>query len=391
MTSPSTIEKNIFAGNLIANCLNLGLPFALYRLPGQKNFQFVISENSNEIRKKIDFEECTSGFVIAPFGEELPYFFEAKQIISFSGDQISSELIPDFAARNLMGETPIESGFRYFPVAENVQEKQEYLAKIESVIQKIKGGESHKVVISRKKHLGQLVEKNYFKAFQTLSESYPSAFVSITYIPWRNQLWIGASPEILVTQNQKGIFKTVALAGTQSAFDANGNEISPIEALWSHKEIEEQALVSRYIINCLKKIRVREYQEYGPKTVKAGNLLHLCSTYSIDSKEINFSNLSSVMLDLLHPTSAVCGIPKEPSLQIIRDTENYDREFYSGYLGPVNIDNESHVFVNLRSMKIENNEIYAFAGGGITEDSVPEKEWNETEIKLKTIQKSFDF
>jgi isochorismate synthase len=41
-------------------------------------------------------------------------------------------------------------------------------------------------------------------------------------------------------------------------------------------------------------------------------------------------------------------------------------------------------------MLIENMDVYAFAGGGITEDSVPEKEWNETEIKLKTIQKSFD-
>jgi isochorismate synthase len=118
-------------------------------------------------------------------------------------------------------------------------------------------------------------------------------------------------------------------------------------------------------------------------------LLHLNTSYTIDTKEINFGNLSSVMLDLLHPTPAVCGMPKEAAESIIEKIEEYDREFYSGYLGPVNIDNNSHLFVNIRTMKIENQQVYAFAGGGITEDSDPEKEWNETEIKLQTILKSF--
>jgi isochorismate synthase len=208
-------------------------------------------------------------------------------------------------------------------------------------------------------------------------------------VPWKNQIWLGASPEILVSQDENGMFKTVSLAGTQSAFDKDGNEVRPIDALWSHKEIEEQAFVGRYIINCLKKIRVREFLEEGPKTIKAGNLLHLNTSYTIDTKEINFGNLSSIMLDLLHPTPAVCGMPKEAAEDILGRIEDYNREFYSGYLGPVNIQNRSQLFVNIRTMKIENGQAFAFAGGGITEDSDPEKEWNETEIKLQTILKSF--
>jgi isochorismate synthase len=82
-------------------------------------------------------------------------------------------------------------------------------------------------------------------------------------------------------------------------------------------------------------------------------------------------------------------MPKESAEGIIERIEDYDREFYSGYLGPVNIQNRSQLFVNIRTMKIENGQVYAFAGGGITEDSDPEKEWNETEIKLQTILKSF--
>jgi isochorismate synthase len=82
-------------------------------------------------------------------------------------------------------------------------------------------------------------------------------------------------------------------------------------------------------------------------------------------------------------------MPKDAAEGILERIEDYNREFYSGYLGPVNIQNRSQLFVNIRTMKIENGQAFAFAGGGITEDSDPEKEWNETEIKLQTILKSF--
>jgi isochorismate synthase len=185
--------------------------------------------------------------------------------------------------------------------------------------------------------------------------------------------------------DKEGVFRTVALAGTQSVFDAVGQPIPPKQAPWTQKEIEEQALVGRYIISCFKKIRVREYVEEGPKTVVAGSLMHLCSDYTVDTKAINFPELGTVMLELLHPTSAVCGMPKMAALEFIQNHETYDREFYSGFLGPVNVENETNLFVNLRCMKIQNGTATLYAGGGITEDSVPEKEWQETELKCQTM------
>ena len=75
------------------------------------------------------------------------------------------------------------------------------------------------------------------------------------------------------------------------------------------KDIEEQALVERYVISCFKKIRLREYDEHGPKTMIAGNVLHLKTEFEVDMVATNFPQLGSVMLNLLHPTSAVCGMP----------------------------------------------------------------------------------
>ena len=144
-------------------------------------------------------------------------------------------------------------------------------------------------------------------------------------------------------------------------------------------------MVSRYIINCFKKIRLREFEEHGPKTVVAGNLMHLKSDFAVDMKATNFPQLGSVMLRLLHPTSAVCGTPLETARKFLLEHEGYSREFYSGFLGPINMNEASHVFVNLRCMQLFADEAWLYAGAGVTADSIPEKEWEETEMKMNTL------
>ncbi len=198
---------------------------------------------------------------------------------------------------------------------------------------------------------------------------------------------MGASPEALVQQTAEGTFKTMSLAGTQKAKDENGELLPKYDIRWGQKEIEEQALVSRYIIECFKKIRLREYLETGPKTVLAGNLYHLRSDFEVDTNALNFPELSSVMLRLLHPTSAVCGVPKIPSLKFISEIEGYDRSFYSGFLGPVQVEGDTNLFVNLRTVRLKDGIATFYAGAGITEDSIPEREWEETELKCDTLLK----
>lgn len=386
--------KTISCSQLILICKEQSFPFAIYRLPLSDSGYFLISFNKNPEFKKIDFENCPPGFVMAPFDTEkqFPLFLSADYLCKITPDDqigLTEELIQNLNLE-INNSIPYPVDFSIQINKENQDiEKESYIEKVIQAKNAIQDGECKKIVLSRKIKLGKLKSENFYLGFKKLSNSYQSAFISLVSLPWKKQIWLGASPETLVHQNRKGIFTTVSLAGTQSAEDSLGKEIRTKEALWTQKEIEEQALVGRYIIDCLKKIRVREYIEEGPKTIKAGNLLHLGSTYSINTKEINFPNLSSTMLDLLHPTPAVCGIPKDPATTIIRKIENYDREFYSGYLGPINIDNDSHLFVNIRSMKIENHTVFAFSGGGITADSSPEKEWIETELKLRTIEKAF--
>ncbi|NBB22622.1 isochorismate synthase [Runella sp. CRIBMP] len=375
----------------------LGYAAALWRLPLQKDKHLIINFGTDIPKTKMMLEDLPPGFAVSPFlnleGEDA-LFIKADLHIRFdeTGEPVS-ETYPSTESssakeawenecRNVSLVTQNERNVSEFPTNSS---EEFHLQSVKEALKAIEAGEIQKVVLSRTKHVALPDSFSVTGIFERLCNKYPNAFVSLVYLPHLNQIWLGATPETLVSVDRQGIFRTVALAGTQSAFDESGQMIPPKQAPWTQKEIEEQALVSRYIISCFKKIRVREYLEEGPKTAVAGNLMHLRSDYAVDTKAINFPELGTVMLGLLHPTSAVCGMPKLPALEFIQAHEGYDREFYSGYLGPVNIDNETHLFVNLRCMKISNGMATLYGGGGITEDSVPEKEWQETELKCRTL------
>lgn len=397
------IENKNSRQDLWNSAKNLAFPTAIWRLPHQSEKHLLTSFEETPQQSKIDFEELGAGFAFSPFvnpdGEktfflkaDLHYIFnanESTQNEDFKEVISPSSLNPHFIELMKGENQPLNSVLSNNSINKQTT-KQEFIDLVEKGIAEIESGIFQKIVLSRTKQIVLPADFDIISTFDKLCETYASAFVSAVSLPHLGVVWMGASPETLVSQDSAGIFRTMALAGTQSAYDSDGNLIKTSEALWRQKEIEEQSFVTRYIINCLKKIRVREFDEEGPKTVIAGNLMHLRTDIIIDTVAINFPQLATVMLDLLHPTSAVCGMPKIPATEFILSNEGYDRDFFSGFLGPVNIQSserkaESHIFVNLRTMKIEENIATLYAGCGITADSNPEKEWNETEMKTQTL------
>lgn len=353
-------------------------------------------------QKAPDLEELPACFLIHPFeplenGEA--FVLEGDLIFTFSEDWSCQEVAGNlgqehpFVQRLLekteeIADESTDDVSNWTGFAANLEinpEKESHFKNaVTEAVAAINRGELSKVVLSRTKTLTHSPEFQPFKAFQKLCVAYPSAFVSLVNLSDRDEMWLGATPETLVALDEAGTFRTAALAGTQTALQ-NGEIISAYDIRWGQKEIQEQALVSRYIIECFKKIRLREYHESGPRTVRAGNLYHLRTDFAVNTQAVNFPELGTVMLKLLHPTSAVCGMPKEPAMQFIQAVEGHDRSFYSGYLGPVNVDRESALFVNLRTLRLAKGEATFFAGAGITEDSDPQREWDETEMKCETL------
>ena len=385
--------------NLWEIALSEGFPIALWQLPKTVEKQLIIDLSGRTSRMKVDLEEMPSGFVMSPFqGESLFIKNDLYYCFDTDNQQVNDTTVEQevFEKQYLVysdgiinTEKPSQINPYFNSEKKNFEQYNEtiFSEMVSNAITSIKKGEVQKVVLSRTKNIILPDTFEVIEAFKKLCVIYPNAFVSLVYLPEYQCFWLGATPETLVSMDKDDKFRTMSLAGTQSAIGESGGILSINEIRWTHKEIEEQAFVSRYIIECFKKIRLREYCESGPKTVQAGNLMHLRTDYIVDTQALNFPQLGTVMIELLHPTSAVCGMPKVPALRIIAEQELHDRAFYSGFLGPVNVQKESHLFVNLRTMKIIGNQATLYAGCGITEDSIPLKEWSETEMKIQTLMR----
>lgn len=354
------------------------LPFAVYRMPESLGFRIIVGSELKEIDE--DFLASNKpGFLIAGY-EGSHYFID--QAITFNsevGDINSHHSILDL--EDIKHHDPKVRWIPYtLPNDDQDTDREDYINYVNLCKKTIAKSDLIKAVPSRIKRISLPETFDLLTLFENLCTTYPSAFVSITSSKELGT-WIGATPESLVEVNATGIFRTMSLAGTQP-YDGKA-ELHTL--LWTQKEIEEQAMVSRYIINRLKEIRLREFIETGPRTVEAGNMAHLCSTFTVDTVATNFPNLGSTMLKLLHPTSAVCGMPKQLAKPLIASAEKHDRRLYSGYLGPVNKDFGSYVFVNLRCMEYQGNEGILYAGAGVTQYSIAEEEWQETDLKCNTI------
>ncbi len=365
--------------------------FALWRMPNDPTKNLILSYTNRTLEPKAIVEDLPSGFIFAPFDKaKSRYFLNADLIFSFSEGTVkespdpkrksSLEWLTDAVTKSILKTK--NTFFSKETTAHSSSDKTGYEKLVKKGIEAIEAGAFEKIVPSRSKYVELPESFDVIETFQKLCDAYPNAMISFISIP-NVGTWMGASPELLIQVENKHIFKTVALAGTKP-FEP-GTNIKNVA--WTQKEIEEQALVCRYIISNFKKIRLREYDEQGPKTIVAGNVMHLKTTFAVDMKETNYPQLGSVMLQLIHPTSAVCGMPLEESMNFLKANEGYDREFYSGYLGPVNIQNNICLFVNLRCMQLTGDQAILYAGAGVTADSVPESEWEETEIKLNTLLK----
>jgi menaquinone-specific isochorismate synthase len=91
----------------------------------------------------------------------------------------------------------------------------------------------------------------------------------------------------------------------------------------------------------------------------------------------------------MHPTPAVCGEPKDIALKIIRENENFDRGLFSGVLGWFNKSGSGEFIVGIRSAHLKDSILTVFAGCGIVKDSDAKKEFEETDLKFKSILSIF--
>jgi isochorismate synthase len=249
-----------------------------------------------------------------------------------------------------------------------ILEKNQYQKSLRDFKQAMHEREITKAIFSRIDQVNG--EFNALEIYNALCQKYEGKAFVYLIADDEFGIWIGATPEVLIKGDENN-FSTMALAGTKA-----GKQIS-----WTPKEIEEQRLVSQFIQTILEHNAVKNLHVSDTKTVFSGSVYHL-STKFIFQYEI--SKITKLIREL-HPTPAVCGLPRTKARELIQEFEPHQRNFYTGILGRIN-KSEVQTYVNLRCMEFFKNKADLYVGGGITNDSVIESEWDETQIKANTLK-----
>ncbi len=345
---------------MIDELVRHNVPFVLFREPGSETR--VVIQNSpisrNE-RTKMD----QKGFYAFPFSKR-----EKSQAIFIKPDYdlpLASLSELDIELKEL--ELVSVDRLGLYEVG-----RDEYIKDLNRFLEEFDSQGIRKAIYSRVEALGSAESLDLRTFFLDLCETYPKAFTYLLNIPG-DGIWAGASPELLLSFSE-GRAKTVALAGTLKI----DNKRSAPD--WTRKEIDEHRLVEKYIMALCERQEIK-YEKSAVRTSNTGKVYHLKSDFEM---EIDSSKIQDFLQEL-HPTPAISGLPQDKSLNLIYEVEKYDRSYYCGFLGYVQNTERFNLFINLRCMKIVDNQIYLFAGGGITPDSDIEKEWEETKIKMSTL------
>ncbi|GGW32549.1 chorismate-binding protein [Arenibacter certesii] len=348
------------------------LPFVAYRKPNEEIVQLIL-QNNQELHTVVDYEE--TGFVFAPFNSN-------ENAILIKNDSSFAEILQ-------LEKT--EENLESVAVEENISEKTFHLELVQKGVNEIKLGNLEKVVFSREVKVKS--SQNPLQLYQNILSHYPTAFCYIWYHP-KVGMWLGATPELLLEMENRQL-RTMSLAGTMKY---NGES----EPDWGNKELEEQHMVTQFITDSLKG-KVASYDVSETISSRAGELWHLKTDIS---GVVNLETGIGAIIHSLHPTPAVGGLPKLKARDFILKNENHHREFYTGFLGELNFKEEVNrpekrrnqenrayrtikkktlLFVNLRCMKIQEEQLTIYVGGGITRESDPEMEWKETSDKSRTM------
>ncbi len=331
-----------------------GNALVLYRLPQSAEVVYLRGKFTKVDYRNCDFEN-QNGFVINDFCNENCFI-------------LSPEKTEKLVAPKELNEALTDNEFSFHPANNFEISQEEYLQQLVGFKTEMAKNEVSKAILSRNFDCG--FQPDIALSFQKMLDSYPKAFCYLVSSP-ETGTWMGASPEQLFHSTSSGEIQIHALAGTQPA-----NNVQ-----WDKKEQEEQAFVSDYISEKLKKSGINQFETGQVETVFAGKVAHLQTTFTLPFQSGHLNSL----VKLLHPTPAVCGTPTLAAKNLILATEKHQRKFYTGFLGTLGTKLGNHLFVNLRCMEITSTGANLFVGSGITQKSNPESEWTETVLKAETM------
>lgn len=262
--------------------------------------------------------------------------------------------------------------------------RDDYLAAVSRAKEYIAAGEVMQVQI------GQRLSKPYrdspLSLYRALRSLNPSPYMY--YYNFGDHHVVGASPEILVRQEQRGDARIVTvrpLAGTRArGATPEADAALAAELLQDPKEIAEHVMLIDLARNDVGRIAetgsVAVVDKMGIE--KYSHVQHIVSSVEGRLKP-GLSNLD--VLRATFPAGTLSGAPKVRAMEIIDELEPVKRGLYGGAVGYLSFSGEMDLAIAIRTGVIQHGTLYVQAAAGVVADSVPEAEWQETENKARAV------
>ena len=260
-----------------------------------------------------------------------------------------------------------------------------YVRGVADAVARIRAGELRKVVLARTVEVAagrRLDPAQLLRRLRAVDpDCYAFAVDTGARAPSRDRVLVGASPELLVSRFGREV-RSTPLAGSAPRFgDPDRDRESGEGLLASPKEREEHALVVEAVEVSLDPFCDELDRDPEPILLPTANVWHLSTRFRGTLKEPAADALT--LAAALHPTPAVCGVPRDAARALIRELEPFERDGYGGPVGWVDANGDGEWAIALRCAELRGDVARLFAGAGIVADSEPERELDETERKFR--------
>ena len=211
---------------------------------------------------------------------------------------------------------------------------------------------------------------------------------TIFSIPTSDQRrFVGATPELIARRTGRTL-QSHPLAGTIALPPNVEPEDYLTWLLGSTKNLHEHNVPVNEIVTALEGVYDDVRADAGPSIVALRTLAHLGTWIEASCHDEADAPDALEVLRLLHPTSAVGGVPRRSAYELIRRLEQIDRGYYAGPLGWIDANGDGEWWIGFRGVLVRGAEFEAWAGAGIVSESDPIAEREETKAKLASFLSS---
>jgi len=270
-----------------------------------------------------------------------------------------------------------ESGEQAYSQIEEFPPSAEWKVGASVAAQAVREGVLEKVVLARGLRL-RVPQADPGRMLRRLRTGYPDC--TLFAFAHDGQCFLGATPERLVRLRDQEV-SVMALAGSAPRGSTSEEDRRIGQELQaSAKERIEHAIVVDALRAALADLAPRVVVSSVPELLKLQNVQHLHTRLAV---ELTHPRTVLELVERLHPTPAVGGLPRDAALDWIAEREGWDRGWYGGPVGWVNRRGEGEFAVAIRSALLRDDEALLFAGCGIVGDSDPDQEYAESWLKLQ--------